>query len=107
MLYPEKMNKIRSGEIAVCEDDFVTALNRRIFSELMRLHSEGVSDVGALGASFTQAEMERVYAIQIKRSGLDSTSDSVLADNLYALKNAKASSETDIDKIIAAKLSGK
>lgn len=106
MLYPEKKVKIASGEIKLTEEDFVTALNKRIFAELMRLHGEGVTDVGALGASFTQAEMERVYEIQIKRSGLDSTSDTVLLDNLYALKNAKASAETDLDKIIAAKLSG-
>ncbi len=105
MLYPEKKAKIVSGEIALTEDDFVTAFNKRIFVEMMRLYSENVNDIGALGAVFSQAEMERIYAIQMKRSGLDSTSDTVVADNLYALKNAKASQETDIDKIIAAKLS--
>jgi DNA primase len=107
MLFPDKKTKIASGEIDVGESDFVTALNKRIFAELMRLHSEGVEDVSSLGASFTQTEMERVYAIQMKRSGLDSASDTVLLDNIYALKNAQSSAQTDIDMIIKAKLSGK
>jgi DNA primase len=108
MLFPEKKVKIASGQIEINENDFVTSLNKRIFAELMRLHQDGVNDVGALGAVFTQTEMERVYAIQMKRSGLDSASDTVLLDNIYALKNAKASAQTDdIDMIIKAKLSGK
>ncbi len=107
MLYPEKKSKIASGEIELSEDDFVTEFNKKIFVQLMWLHDEGVTDIGALGAVFSQAEMERIYAIQMRRNGLDSASDTVLLDNLYALKNAKAAKETDLDKIIAAKLSAK
>ncbi len=106
MLYPEKRVKIASGEIAITEDDFVTTFNKRIFAELMRLHSEGVNDVGVLGAVLTEAEMERVYSIQMKREGLDSASDEVLFDNLTALREARAASETDIEKLLRAKRSG-
>ena len=106
MLYPEKRVKIASGEIAITEDDFVTTFNKRIFAELMRLHSEGVNDVGVLGAVLTEAEMERVYSIQMKREGLDSASDEVLLDNLTALREARAASETDIEKLLRAKRSG-
>ncbi len=105
MLFPEKKIKIASGEIDLTEDDFVTTFNKRVFCELMRLYEKSVTDVGALGAAFSPDEMNKIYEIQMKRSGLDSSLDTVLLDNLYALKNAKASSETDIDKIIAAKLS--
>lgn len=107
MLYPEKRARITAGKLSITEDDFVTAFNKRVFSELMKLYESGSNDTGALGASFTQSEMERIYAIQFKRNGLESASDEVLLDNIRALKKAKASEETDIDKIIAAKLSGK
>ncbi len=106
MLYPEKTAKVAAGEINVTEEDFVTAFNKRVFSALLRLWTDGRSDISALGAEFTPEEMSRIYEMQVKRNGLDSASDTVMADNLYALKNAKASAETDIDKIIKAKLSG-
>jgi DNA primase len=107
MLYPERVAEISSGAVAITEEDFVTAFNKRIFCALLKQFSEGKNDVSALGAEFTQEEMGRIYEMQVKRSGLDSRSDTVLQDNIYALKNAKAVAETDIDKIISAKLSGK
>ena len=106
MLYPERTAEIAEGKTELSEDDFVTGFNKRVFSALIKLYSEGKRDVGALGAEFTQEEMNRVYEIQVKRNGLDSQSETVLKDNLYALKNAKAALETDIDKIIKAKLMG-
>ena len=106
MLYPERMADIATGKIELTEDDFVTGFNKRVFTALTGLFNEGKRDVGALGADFSQEEMNRIYEIQVKRNGLDSQSVTVLQDNLYALKNAKASRETDIDKIIKAKLMG-
>ncbi len=103
MLYPEKITKITSGVIKLTADDFVTSFNKRIFVELLRLHSEGINDVGALGAIFTSEEMNRVYEIQMKRNGLESASDEVLLDNITVLHNAKAVAQTDIEKLIAAK----
>jgi DNA primase len=103
MLYPEKITKILSGKIELIADDFVTKFNRRVFEELLRLHSEGVNDVGALGAIFTPEEMNRVFEIQMKRNGLESSNDEVLLDNITVLRNAKAVSQTDIDKLIASK----
>lgn len=103
MLYPEKIAKITSGKIALTPDDFVTKFNRRVFEELLRLHSEGVNDVGALGAIFTPEEMNKVYEIQMKRNGLESASEEVLLDNITVLHNAKAEAQTDIEKLLAAK----
>ena len=107
MLFPERVEEIASGKVMLNADDFVTSFNKRIFSALLALHSEGRHDVSALGAEFSQEEMGRIYEIQVKRNGLDSQSETVLADNIYALKNARAVTETDIDMIIRAKLSGK
>ena len=105
MLYPDLTAKIAEGEASLTEDDFVTSFNKKVFAALLKLFSEGRYDVSALGGDFTQEEMSRIYEIQVKRNGLDSQSRSVLEDNIYALKNAKAVAETDIDKIIQAKLS--
>ena len=105
MLHPEVTAKIVSGQQALSQEDFVTTFNKRVFAAIIDHFKEGRHDVSALGAEFTQEEMSRIYEIQVKRNGLDSQSQTVLQDNIYALKNAKAVAETDIDKIISAKLS--
>jgi hypothetical protein len=48
--------------------------------------------------------MGRIYEMQVKREGLESSSDTVFLDNINALRQAGAAQETDIDKIIKAKL---
>jgi len=104
MLHPERVTDIVSGKIALNEDDFVTVFNRKVFSAVKKLFSEGGRDIGVLGSEFSQAEMGRIYEMQVKREGLDSSSDTVFTDNIRALKEAGAAQETDIDKIIRAKL---
>jgi hypothetical protein len=82
----------------------VTGFNRRVFSAVKKLFSEGGRDIGVLGSEFSQAEMGRIYEMQVKREGLESSSDTVFLDNINALRQAGAAQETDIDKIIKAKL---
>ena len=103
MLFPDKMTKIISGQIELGENDFVTSFNKRVFKELVRLHTEGVHDVGALGAVFSPEEMNKIFEIQMKRNGLESSSDEVLTDNLTALRNAKAIAQTDIEILLRTK----
>ena len=106
MLFPEKAVEIASGKIALAPDDFVTSFNRRVFSAILEMAAEGKHDVGSLGADFSREEMSRIYEMQVKRNGLDSSSETVLKDNIYALKNAKAATDMDLDKLIKAKLAG-
>lgn len=106
MLYPERIEQIRQGKTELSEDDFVTGFNKRVFAALMKQFSEGKRDVGALGADFSPEEMSRIYEMQVRRNGLDSASETVLKDNICALKNASAQAETDIEKIIKAKRMG-
>ena len=105
MLHPERAAKIRSGECDLSESDFVTGFNRRLFSSILKLNEEGKNDVGMLGNEYTDAEMSRIYEIQVKRNGLDSASEEVFSDNVAALRKAKASQITDIGEMIKAKLS--
>lgn len=104
MLHPERVTDITSGKIILSEEDFVTSFNRKVFTAVKKLFSEGGRDIGVLGSEFSQAEMGRIYEMQVKREGLDSSSDTVFLDNINALKAASAAQETDIDKIIKAKL---
>ncbi len=107
MLYPERMKEVFSGKSDLTEDDFVTSFNKRVFISLKKMYEEGNSDVGVLGEIFTEEEMGRIYEMKLKRNGLESSSDEVFSDNISALKAEKAVNETDIEKIIKAKLSGK
>lgn len=106
MLYPERRKDVFDGKTALSEDDFVTAFNKRVFLGLKKMHAEGLTDIGALGADFSGEEMGRIYEMQMRREGLDSSSDTVFSDNVSALKAERAVNETDIDKLIRAKLSG-
>ena len=106
MLYPERRKDVFDGKILLNEDDFVTSFNKRIFLGLKKMYGEDVNDIGVLGADFTGEEMGRIYEIQLRREGLDSSSEAVFNDNVSALKAERAVSETDIDKLIKAKLSG-
>ncbi len=104
MLHPERAAQICGDDPPVKEEDFVTAFNKRVFSEIKKMSAEGIKDIGVLGSEFTSDEMERIYGMQAKREGLDSSSDSVFYDNIAALRSASASIGSDIDKLIAAKL---
>ncbi len=106
MLYPERREEVFAGKHGLSEDDFVTAFNKRIFLGLKKMHSEGISDIGVLGADFTGEEMGRIYEMQLRREGLDSSSREVFFDNVSALKAEKAVNATDIDSLIKAKQSG-
>lgn len=107
MLHPERVTDIVSGRVELSEEDFVTGFNRRVFSAVKKLFSEGGRDIGVLGSEFSQAEMGRIYEMEVKREGLESSSDTVFLDNINALRQAGAAQETDIDKIIKAKLGQK
>lgn len=104
MLHPERAAEVCGASPPITEDDFVTVFNRRVFVAIKKLSSEGGKDIGVLGSEFTSDEMGRIYGMQAKREGLDSSSDSVFYDNIAALRSASASVGSDIDKIIAAKL---
>ena len=106
MIYPERRKDVFEGKIGLSEEDFVTSFNKRVFLGLKRMYGEGVSDIGVLGSEFSDEEMGRICEMQVRREGLDSSSDTVFNDNISALKAAKAVNETDIESLIKAKLYG-
>ncbi len=103
MLHPERAVQIRNGRFDLGEGDFVTEFSRRLFVSIMKLQGEGKTDIGMLGGEYSDAEMSRIYEIQVRRNGLDSASEEVFDDNIKALRKAKATKATDIDEIIRSK----
>ncbi len=106
MLHPERLSQTLGSDPPLKDEDFITTFNRRVFTALKKLYSEGTTDVGALGAEFSCEEMSRIYEMQLKREGLDSASDEVFYDNITALRSLHAEEEKDIEKLISAKLAG-
>lgn len=85
LLRPELVAEIRRGVVALSPDDFVTAFNRRVFQAVMAC--ENVCDTGVLGQDFTVEEIDRITAMQVKRSLLTKNDLEVLRDNVKTLKS--------------------
>lgn len=85
LLRPELVAEIRRGVVALSPDDFVTAFNRRVFQAVMAC--ENVCDIGVLGQDFTVEEIDRITAMQVKRSLLTKNDLEVLRDNVKTLKS--------------------
>ena len=103
LLFPEKISKFTAPDPPLDDSDFVTAFNRRVYTELKALYSSGSTDISLLGASFSPDEISRIYEIQLRRDGLTSNSDEVLEDNIRALKQSSLDKITDINALIKAK----
>ena len=86
LLRPELILEIRKGTVALCADDFVTAFNRRVFEALTAC--EDKCDIGTLAQDFTVEEIDRITAMQVKRSLLTKNDLAVLQENVQTLKSA-------------------
>ncbi len=102
LTYPERVTELdRVGGLR--EEDFVTAFDRRVFTALLRICSEGNRDVSLLGEEFSAEEMGRIYQFRLRREGLDSDVEASLADNISALKRAGAATVSELGELIEAK----
>lgn len=106
LIYPEYTVQIKRGEIELCNDDFFTELNKRIFEKITELTDEtGRFEFGALGESFTPDEMGRITELRIRREKLSVNSKEILLDSIAKLKNETSGKDSlsDIEKILARK----
>ncbi len=104
LLFPEYLKKACAAPLSLCEDDFVTAFHRRIFSVLCAQVSEhGTFEFGHLGESFTADEVGRITRLSLKRQDLRANNDEVLADCIRILKEEKAKQGADIFDILKSK----
>lgn len=87
LIYPEYAKKVKSGEVELKADDFVTDFNRRVFETM--ISDDGGTDIGILAQSFSFDEIARIEEMAEKRSELSDNGDAVFVDNVAALKSAK------------------
>ena len=90
LIFEEYRNAVESGEIALSEEDFVTAFHRRVFAAVMRLHREsGGVKYELLGMEFSPDEIGRIRFAEEKRSRLSENGPTVFRSAVEALKDAK------------------
>ncbi len=96
LLYPEMMKEAASPPYELCEEDFVTEFNRRIFTAMREVYNAyGTVDIGYLGEHFTGDEVGRITEMQVARSTLTVNTIAVVAENLQALRKEKQNVTTD------------
>lgn len=96
LLYPEMMSEITAAPRSLCEDDFITAFNRRVFAAMRSAHEAyGTVDIGYLGESFTSEEIGRITEMQVSRSALTVNTVSVVDENIAVLRKEKQNARPD------------
>ncbi len=109
LIYPEHRKKVFE-EGLVSESDFITELNRRIFSYIERAYSEGDDFYLDMNAHFTDDECGRITKMKLNRMELTENGTEVLLDSIEKLRrsvskkyNEKNSSLDGLVKLIEQK----
>ena len=86
LLYPEHRKKVFNDSL-LCEDDFYTDFNRRVFSYLLSSYDrdDSMMDINDI---FTSDEVGRITKMKINRMQLTDNSEKVLIDCINNLKNS-------------------
>ncbi len=109
LMYPEHRKKAFDEEL-VSEDDFITELNRRVFSYIKQAYTEGDDSHHDIDAQFTPDECGRITRMKISRMELSDNGTEVLLDSINKLRrsvakknNEKNSSLDSLAKLIEQK----
>lgn len=86
LLYPEHRKRVFE-ESLLCESDFFTELNKKIFNyiSVSYKNNDSFEDINAV---FTPEEIGRITKIKLDRMSLSVNGDSVLLDSINALKSS-------------------
>ena len=109
LMYPEHRKKAFDEEL-VSEDDFITELNRRVFSYIKQAYTDGEDSHHDIDAHFTPDECGRITKMKISRMELTDNGTEVLLDSINKLRrsvskknNEKNSSLDALAKLIEQK----
>lgn len=109
LLYEEDRKKVFDSALLTA-DDFITELNKRIFTYLSDAYSSGDTRLTDINEKFSSEEIGRISKMKIMRMQLSSSSDEVLYDAIAALKKSvmreeakKTSSMDDLKRFIENK----
>lgn len=108
MLYPEHRDAVASGQNALEADDFQTALGRRAFEAIMKLHGEeGGYSFSLLGGDFTPDEMGRLQKYEVDRRQMSENGTEVFSQAAAVLREERRKTEggqsTSLADVIAEK----
>ena len=92
ILYPEHRRRVFDQSL-LCEDDFFTGLNKRIFTYLRDAHSEGNDTLYNMSEFFSPEENGRISRMRINRLNISNGED-VLVESISALKKAIAANSS-------------
>ena len=102
LLFPNHRKKVFE-EGLLSEDNFMTVLNKRVFTCIERAYNDGDEHLITINEEFTAEEIGRISRMKIRRMELSSNDDAVLyecIDNLKKSVDKKTSETTDtIDKL--------
>ena len=87
LMYPEHRKKAFDEEL-VSEDDFITELNRRVFSYIKQAYTEGDDSHHDIDAQFTPDECGRITRMKLSRMQLDNNGTDVLLESIDLLKKS-------------------
>ena len=89
LLFPEHRAKVfREGLLT--EDDFFTALNKKIFKFLKTAYEKQDDRLVSMSEEFTPEEMGRISKMKIQRMELSSNGEEVLLECIANLKSSVA-----------------
>ncbi len=95
ILFPEEFSKCNP----ITAEDFVTDFNKRVFSELSKLYTDGITDISSLNESFSPEEVSRIYNMRQRRSELTANGTAALNEQISALKKEKVKAESKNKKV--------
>ena len=105
LMLDEYRNDVDLGKTELCEDDFITDFNRRVFAAIMKMHrSESGFRFEMLGEEFSPDEMGRIEKMEITRQQLTQNgSDAFLSavGTLREAKNHEAMKNSDLSTHLA------
>lgn len=100
LLYPEYVEKIKSGDIDLKAEDFITEFDRRVFEAL--ISPDIGADIGMLGQTFGVDEISKISGMIERRAELTDNGENVLKENIEALRHEKNSmADDDISAVLA------
>lgn len=105
IIFEEYRSAVEKGEVALAEEDFVTAFHRRVFRAVMDRHaSPSGFRFELLGMDFEPDELGRIERLEVARQQLSQNGPEVFRSAVRALKKAseeKARSGEDIHAHLA------
>ncbi len=87
LLYPEHRKRVVTEKL-LCQDDFFTELNRRIFTFICEAVASGDDTLSSVGERFNLDETGRIQKIKVARMQFGSASDSELLEAIDALRRS-------------------